>query len=201
MLEDQKYIYFASGESRGRLAQLPQAELVKERGYDILFFTEDVDEFVTQTLMKFQDKEFRNVAAEDLGLQSDEEKKQAEQTQEEAKDVLDFVKQTLGEKVKEVRISQSLRSHPVCLVPEAGMSFEMEKYMKRANPEFSYETGRILELNAAHPVFAALKDAMEHDKEKAEKYAKLLFAQALLIADLPLDNPTEYTDLVCSLMQ
>ena len=201
MPEEQKYIYFAAGENRARLAQLPQAELVKEKGYDILFFTDDVDEFVTQTLIKYQEKDFRNVATEDLGLQSEEEKKLTEETQEMEKDVLAFIKDTLGEKVQEVRVSQTLRSHPVCLVPEPGMSFEMEKYMKRVNPEFSYESGRILEVNAEHPAFAALKNAMETDKEKAETYAKLLFSQALLIADLPLDNPTEYTDLVCSLMK
>jgi len=201
MGEEQKYIYFAAGESRARLAQLPQAELVKENGYDILFFTDDVDEFVAQTLMKYQEKDFRNVATEDLGLQSEEEKKLTEETQEMEKDVLSFIKDTLGEKVQEVRISQTLRSHPVCLVPEPGMSFEMEKYMKRVNPEFSYESGRILELNAEHAAFSALKNAMETDREKAAVYAKLLFSQALLIADLPLENPTEYTDLVCSLMQ
>ena len=201
MPEEQKYIYYATGESRCRLSHLPQAETVRDKGYDILFFTEDVDEFIPQTLMKFQEKEFRNVNMEDLGLETDEEKKQAEENQENEKDVLDFVKETLGDKVKEVRISHTLRSHPVCLVPDAGMSFEMEKYMKRVNPEFSYETGRILELNASHPAFAALKTAMAEDKEKAERYAKLLYSQAMLIADLPLDNPTEYTDLVCSLMK
>ena len=201
MPEEQKYIYYATGESRSRLSQLPQAETVRDKGYDILFFTEDVDEFIPQTLMKFQEKEFRNVNMEDLGLETDEEKKQAEENQENEKDVLDFVKETLGDKVKEVRISHTLRSHPVCLVPDAGMSFEMEKYMKRVNPEFSYETGRILELNASHPAFAALKTAMAEDKEKAERYAKLLYSQAMLIADLPLDNPTDYTDLVCSLMK
>ena len=198
---DQKYIYYAAGESRDRLAQLPQTELVKDKGYDILFFTEDVDEFIPQTLMKVGEKEFRNIASEDLGLQSDEEKKETQEAEEKAKDVLDFVKETLGEKVKEVRVSKTLKSHPVCLVPDAGMSFEMEKYMKRVNPDFAYEAGRVLELNTAHPAFAALKDAMANDKEKAEKYVKILFAQALLMADLPLDNPTEYTDLVCSLMQ
>lgn len=201
MPEEQKYIYFASGESKVRLAQLPQSEIVKEKGYDILYFTEDVDEFVTQTLMRFREKEFRNVAMEDLGLQSEEEKKQAEEVKEASKDVLEFVQQTLDEKVREVRLSSSLRSHPVCLVPDAGMSFEMEKHMKRMNPDFAYESGRILELNANHPAFAAVKSAMENDREKAEVYVKLLYSQALLIAELPLDNPTEYTDLVCSLMQ
>ena len=159
-----------------------------------------MDEFVPQSLMRFNEKEFRNIATEDLGLQTEEEKKQAEENAQTHQTVLDFVKETLGEKAKEVRISKTLRSHPVCLVPEAGMSFEMEKYMKRVNPEFAYESGRVLELNASHPVFAALEAAMTADKEKAEKYAKLLWCQALLIADLPLENPTEYTDLVCSLM-
>ncbi len=201
MPEDQKFIYFAAGESRSRLQQLPQAEPVQEKGYDILFFTDEVDEFVAQTLMKVGEKEFRNVAADDLGLQTEEEKKAAEETETEAKDVLDFLKETLGEKVKEVRLSKALKSHPVCLAPDAGMSFEMEKYMKRVNPDFAYEAGRILEINAGHPVFAALRSAMESAPEKAKKYARLLYSQALLMADLPLENPTEYTDLVCSLMQ
>ena len=201
MPEDQKYIYFAAGESRSRLQQLPQAEVVREKGYDILFFTEDVDEFVAQSLMKVGEKEFRNVASDDLGLQSDEEKKAAEETEAQAKDVLDFIRETLGDKVKEVRVSKTLKSHPVCLVPDAGMSFEMEKYMKRVNPEFSYEAGRVLEVNTGHPVFEALRTAMTEEPEKAKKYAQLLYSQALLMADLPLDNPTEYTDLVCSLMQ
>ena len=200
MGEDQKYIYYAAGESRSRLSQLPQTELVQEKGYDILFFTEDVDEFIPQTLLKVGEKELRNIASEDLGLQTEEEKKEAEAACEEAKAVLDFVKETLGDKVREVRVSKTLRSHPVCLVPEAGMSFEMEKYMKRVNPDFAYDAGRILELNTAHPVFQVLKEAMTGDKEKAEKYARLLYAQALLMADLPLENPTEYTDLVCGLM-
>ena len=151
MPEDQKFIYFAAGESRSRLQQLPQAEPVQEKGYDILFFTDEVDEFVAQTLMKVGEKEFRNVAADDLGLQTEEEKKAAEETETEAKDVLDFLKETLGEKVKEVRLSKALKSHPVCLAPDAGMSFEMEKYMKRVNPDFAYEAGRILEINARTP--------------------------------------------------
>ena len=200
MPEDQKYIYFASGENRGRLDRLPQAEILKEKGYDILFFTDDVDEFAAQTLMKFDEKEFRNITVEDLGLQSEEEKERTEKAQEEYKAVLEFVKETLGEKVREVRIGKNLRSHPVCIVPDAGMSFEMEKHMKRMNPEMNFESGRILELNAEHNAFAALKKALDDDREKAELYAKLFYYQAMLIAELPLDNPTEYTDMVCSLM-
>jgi len=201
MPEEQKCIYFAAGENRNRLVQLPQAETVREKGFDILLFTDEVDEFVVQTLIKYQEKDFRNVAADELDLQSEDEKKLTEENQESAKELLAFMQDTLGEKVKEVRVSKTLRSHPVCLVPEPGMSFEMEKYMKRVNPEFSFETGRILEINANHAVFSVLKDAVDSDREKAEKYVKLLFSQALLMADLPLDNPTEYTDLVCSLMQ
>ncbi|MBQ9967153.1 MAG: molecular chaperone HtpG [Oscillospiraceae bacterium] len=201
MPEEQKYIYYASGESRTRLSQLPQCETVREKGYDILFFTDDVDEFVVQTLMQFKEKEFRNIAMEDLGLQSEEEKKLAEETEKASKDILGFVKEALDGKVSEVRLSSSLRSHPVCLVPDAGMSFEMEKYMKRMDPEFKYASGHILELNADHAVFAALKGAIDSDREKAARYAKLLYAQAMLIAELPLEDPTEYTDLVCSLMQ
>ena len=199
MPEAQPAIYFAAGETRSRLEQLPQAELVREKGYDILFFTDEVDEFVVQTLIKFMEKDFKNIAADDLGLAEYEEKK-SEEVENEVKEVLSFVQEILGDAVKEVRLSKNLRSHPVCLVPDAGMSFEMEKYMKRVNPEFAYEAGRVLELNEDHSAFRALKEAISTDRDKAEKYAKLLFGQALLIADLPLENPTEYTDLVCSLM-
>ena len=200
MPAEQKYIYYASGENRGRIAQLPQLEIAREKGCDILCFIEDVDEFVVQTLRTYAEKSFRNIVTEDPELQTEEEKQQSLQAEDEAKVVLDFVKDTLADKVKEVRVSRSLRSHPVCIVPDAGMSFEMEKHMKRMNPDFSYESGRILELNSEHPVFEALKNAVDVDKEKAQLYAKLLYSQALLIAELPLDNPTEYTDLVCGLM-
>ena len=159
-----------------------------------------MDEFVTQTLRSFMEKEFRNIAQDDLELETEEEKAKAQENAEETKPVLDFIREALGEKVREVRASKTLRSHPVCIVPDAGMSFEMEKYMKRVNPEFSYTSGRILELNTVHAAFAAVKKAMETDEETARKYAKLLYHQALLIADLPLDDATEYTDLVCSLM-
>ena len=201
MPEGQKFIYFAAGENRDRLAQLPQMELVKEKDYDVLLFTEEVDSFLPQSLMKYDEKEFRNIAQDDLGLETEEEKAKAEETAKASADVLEYVKNTLGEKVKEVRLSKNLRSHPVCLVPDAEMSFEMEKYLRRVNPDFRYESGRVLELNAEHPVFAVLKQAMTDDTPKAEKYAKLLYSQALLMADLPLDNPTEYTDLICELMK
>jgi len=197
---EQKYIYFAAGESRDRLSQLPQTEELKAKNYDVLFLTEDVDEFVTQTIQKYADKEFRNISSKDLGLATDEEKKAMEEKKEASKPTLDFVKEALGESVKEVRLGESLGSHPVCLVPDEGMSFEMEKYFKRMNPEMDMKAGRILELNASHTAFAKLQLAVAQDPEKAKTYAKILYDQALLMADLPLDNPTEYTDLVWSLM-
>ena len=202
MPEDQAAIYYVAGENRARLAQLPQTELVRDKGYDILYFTDDVDEFVAQILMKYEDKEFKNVATDDLGLQSDEDKEKTEKAQEEAKDVLTFVKEALGEKVKDVRLSQSLKSHPVVLTPDpdSGLSFEMEKYLNRVSPEGALKAGRILELNPEHAVFSALSRAVEADPDKAKKYAELLYCQALLIADLPLEDPTAYTDLVCELM-
>ncbi|MDD6022750.1 MAG: molecular chaperone HtpG [Oscillospiraceae bacterium] len=201
MPEEQKYIYYAAGESRVKLGQLPQTELVRDKGYDILFLTDDVDEFIMNTLMNYQEKEFKSVSAEDLGLETDEEKQEKEQETKENQGLLDFVKEALGEKLKEVRLSNKLRSHPVCLVPDSGLSFEMEKYLNRVAPNEKLKTGRIMELNADHPAFAALKNAFENDQEKAKKYAELLYCQALLIADLPLEDPSAYTDLVCSLMQ
>jgi molecular chaperone HtpG len=201
MPEDQKYIYYAAGESRLKLSQLPQTETVRDKGYDILLLTDDVDEFLTGGLGNYNEKEFKSVSAEDLGLESEEEKVEKEKETEDNKELLDFIKETLGEKLKEVRLSDKLKSHPVCLVPDSGLSFEMEKYLNRVAPNEQLKTGRILELNSTHPAFQALKTAFETDKEKAGKYAELLYCQALLIADLPLENPSEYTDLVCSLMQ
>ncbi len=201
MAEGQEHIYFAAGESRQRLSQLPQMELLQDKGYDVLFFTEDVDEFIPQTLQKFAEKDFKNIASDDLGLTSDEEKKAMEEKNEAAKPTLDFIKETLGDRVKDVRLSATLKSHPVCLVPDEGMSFEMEKYFQKMNPEMGFKAGRILELNPEHAVFATLQIAVAQDPDKAKKYVEVLYDQALLMAGLPIDNPTEYTDRICSLMQ
>ena len=201
MAEGQEKIYFAPGESKDRLAKLPQVTTLDKKGYDVLLFTEDVDEFIPQTLMKYGEKSFCNVTTDDLGLETEEEKKQTQEKAESLKDVLDFVKETLGDKVKEVRLSGSLGEYPVSLAPDSGMSFEMEKYMKRVNPDFSYTAGRILELNAEHPAFQAMQAAVTGDPEKAKDYALLLYGQALLMADLPLEDPMAYASLVCKLMQ
>ena len=201
MAEGQEKIYFAPGESKDRLAKLPQVETLSQKGYDVLLFTEDVDEFIPQTLMKYGEKSFCNVTTDDLGLETEEEKKQTQEKAESLKDVLSFVKEALGEQVKEVRLSNSLGNYPVSLAPDAGMSFEMEKYMKRVNPEFAYTPGRILELNAEHPAFQAMEAAVTADPEMAKDYAQLLYGQALLMADLPLEDPMAYSELVCKLMQ
>ena len=201
MAEGQEKIYFVPGENTARLARLPQVEALQKKGYDCLLFTEDVDEFIPQTLITYMEKSFCNASSEDLGLQTEEEKKEAEEKAEKLKGFLTFVKETLGEQVKEVRLSSNLGRHPVCMTPDAGMSFEMEKYMKRANPEFAFSVGRILELNAEHEAVKAMQEAMVTDPLKAKDYAQLLIYQAQLMAQLPLEDPYAYTELVCRLMK
>ena len=201
MAEGQEKIYYACGENLDRLSKLPQVQTLKNKGYDVLLGTDDVDEFVPGTLMTYAEKSFCNAATEDLGLQTEEEKKELEHKTEELKGFLTFVKESLGEQVKEVRLSNNLGSHPVAMVPEAGMSFEMEKYMKRMNPEFSFPVGRILELNAEHEAVKAMERAMTADPLMAKDYALLLMYQAQLMAELPIDDPVAYTELVCKLMK
>ena len=201
MPEGQEKIYFAPGENKDHLAKLPQVELLAKKGYDTLLFTEEVDEFVPQTLNTYAEKSFCNVTTEDLGLQSEDEKKQAEEKAEELKGLLTFVKDSLGDQVKEVRLSQNLGSYPAAMVPEAGMSFEMEKYMKRVNPEFAYNVGRVLELNPEHEAVKTLQRVMTEDPVLAKDYAQLLCCQAQLMAQLPLGDPFAYSELVCRLMK
>ena len=201
MPDGQEKIYFVPGESRDRLSKLPQVQTLAAKGYDVLLFTDDVDEFLPQTLMSYEEKPFCNAASEDLGLQTEEEKKALEEKAEEMKGFLTFVKESLGEGVQEVRLSADLGSHPVAMVPDGGMSFEMEKYMKRMNPEMAFPVGRILELNVEHEAVKALHSAMTEDPLKAKDYAQLLMYQAQLMADLPIDDPAAYTELVCKLMK
>ena len=200
MAEGQEKIYYATGENRDRLSRLPQVETLHKKGYDVLLCTEEVDEFIPQTLMTYAEKSFCNAASEDLGIQTEEEKKELEDKAETLKGMLTFVKETLGEEVKEVKLSANLGDHPVCMTPEAGMSFEMEKYMKKANPEFYFPVPRILELNPEHAAVQAMQNAMTTDPLKAKDYAKLLCYQAQIMADLPIEDPAAYTALVCKLM-
>ena len=201
MAEGQEKIYYACGENLDRLSKLPQVQTLKNKGYDVLLGTDDVDEFIPGTLMTYSEKSFCNAATEDLGLQTEEEKKELEHKTEELKGFLTFIKECLGEQVKEVRLSNDLGDHPVAMVPEAGMSFEMEKYMKRMNPEFSFPVGRILELNADHEAVKAMERAMTADPLMAKDYALLLMYQAQLMAELTIDDPVAYTELVCKLMK
>jgi molecular chaperone HtpG len=200
MAEGQEKIYYITGENTARMAKLPQVKALNEHGYDVLLCTEDVDEFIPQTLINYMEKPFCNAASEDLGLQSEEEKKALEEKAEEKKGFLTFIQETLGENVKEVRFSSNLGSQPAAMVPDAGMSFEMEKYMKRVNPEFAFPVGRILELNPEHEAVKAMEKAMTEDVLKAKDYASLLMYQAMLMAELPLEDPFAYTELVCRLM-
>ena len=201
MAEGQEKIYYVSGESADRLSKLPQVQTLTGKGYDVLLCTDEVDEFVPQTLMTYDEKSFCNAATEDLGLQSDEEKEQIKQKTEELQSLLTFVKDSLSEEISEVRLSGELGDMPVCMVPAGGMSFEMEKYMKRMNPEFNFPSQRVLELNPEHPAVQAMEKAMLGNTEKAKDYAKLLCCQAKLLADLPLADPAEYTALVCKLIR
>ena len=200
MAESQEKIYYITGENAQRMAKLPQVKALNDHGYDVLLCTEDVDEFIPQTLVNYLEKPFCNAASEDLGLQSEEEKKALEEKSQEKKGFLTFIKETLGESVKEVRFSSNLGAQPAAMVPDSGMSFEMEKYMKRMNPEFAFPVGRILELNADHEAVKALEKAMTEDTLKAKDYAQLLMYQAQLMAELPLEDPYAYTELVCRLM-
>ena len=200
MAEGQEKIYFATGETKGRIAKLPQVELLLSKGYDVLFLTDEVDEFVARTIETYAEKPLCNALTDELNLQSEEEKERAKEQAESLKSVTDFVAGVLEGKVKEVRLSPDLGSHPVGLRSDSGMSFEMERYLHRINPEMGEEFGRVLELNADHKAVKAMAEAEQADPEKAKSYAKLLYAQACLGAGLPLEDPAEYTELVWNLM-
>ena len=200
MPEEQKHIYFASGETNARLLQLPQYQRLQEKGFDVLFMTDDVDEFVPRTLMNYMEKDFRNLSTDDLDLSTEEEKKAAEAVAADWKDGLEFVKTALEGKIVRAEVSADLGSHPVCLVPDGGMSFEMEKYFKRMSPEMAAPMQKVLQLNPEHPVVQKLKTLITEDPEKAKQYAAVLYAQGLILADLPIEDAQAYTDLICSLL-
>ena len=201
MAEGQEKIYYISGENTERMGKLPQVKTLSAKGYDVLLFTDEVDEFVPQTLMNYEEKNFCNAATEDLGLQSEEEKKELEEKTQAMQGMLDFVKNTMGEAVQEVKLNGDLGDSPACVTPGSGMSFEMEKYMRRMNPEVPFPSHRILELNPEHEAVKAMQNAMVGDTQKAKDYAELLYGQALLMADLPLEDPAEFGKLVCKLMK
>ena len=201
MAEGQEKIYFAPGDNKDRLAKLPQVKTLEAKGYDVLLFTDEVDEFIPQTLMTYEEKSFCNISTEDLGLQTEEEKKDLEEKTQKKKGFLTFVKESLGEGVKEVKLSANLGNAPVCVTPASGVSFEMEKYMKRVNPDMAIPQEKILELNPEHEAVQILEKTMATDPVLAKEYAAILYAQALLMAELPLPDPAAYTELVCRLMK
>ena len=196
MKDEQKNIYFATGDNAAAIDALPQTELLRSKGYEILYCTEEIDEFTLQTLMTYKEKKFCSVLNDDLGIENDEEKKD----EKDSTALLTFVKETLGDKVAEVEASKKLVSHPVCLTAKGGISFEMEKYFNAVQPDSGMKAQRVLELNMNHSAVKAMESLIQTDIDKARKYAEVLYCQALLIAGLPLENPSAYTDLVCSLM-
>ena len=201
MSEDQPYYYYACGESVDKIAKLPQVERILDKGYEILYCTEDVDDFVMQALGEIDGKKFMSATAEDALPQTDEEKKEAEEKAEAGKPVLEAVKNVLGGQVKEVRISKILKSGACCLSADGPVSLEMERYMRKLEGGEHMKAQRVLELNADSAPYAALKKAVDAgDQATVEKYSKLLYGQALLLADLPLEDPAGYAELVCSLM-
>ena len=195
MPESQKYIYFAAGESIEAIDHMPQTEVLKDSSTEILYFTDKTDEFIADMFRTYQEKEFRS-ALDDEPETADAEKKEPDEA---AQPALDFIRETLGAKVDGVKASTRLKTHPVCLTCGEGLTFEMEKYFTAVQPDLGLKAKRILEVNTNHPAFAALESAREPDPEKAKKYAEILYQQACLIAGLPIENPSDYTDLLCSL--
>lgn len=196
MKEDQKFIYFATGENAAAIDTLPQTELLRSKGFEILYCTDDVDEFTLQSLMQYKENKFCSATNDDLGIENDEKS----EDEKDSSALLTFVKETLGDKVSEVTASKKLVSHPVCLTAKGGISFEMEKYFNSVQPDSGMKAQRVLELNLSHHAVKTMEELIQTDIEKAKKYAEVLYCQALLIAGLPLENPSEYTDLICSII-
>lgn len=199
MPEDQMYIYYASGESNERIAKLPQTERVADKGYEILYFTDDVDEFAIRALTTYQEKEFRSVSSGDLGIEEDDDKDNKKET-DDNKELFLYMKDELAGKVKDVRVSKRLRTHPVCLSADGEVSIEMEKVLQSMPDSQNIEADKILEINVDHDVFKSLQTAFENDKDKAKLYTNLLYNQALLIEGLPVEDPVEFTNDMCKVM-
>ena len=197
MPESQKFIYYATGENVDAIDHLPQTELVKEHDYEMLYFTDNTDSFIPDLFGKYRDKPFRSVVDGELELDGETKPDETERY----KEAFDFIKETLGDKVTEVKASTKLKTHPVCLSSGEGLTFEMEKYFTAVQPDLNMKAKRILEINVDHPAFLAFETARAAEPEKAKKYAQIFYNQACLIAGLPIDDPSAYTDLLCSLWQ
>ena len=200
MPEEQKYIYYAAGDTYERIEKLPQTELVIDKGYEILYLIEDIDEFAIKMLMTHKEKEFKSVSSGDLGIEVDESQEQTEQEAHENQAMFDEMKKILADKVKDVRISKRLKNHPVCLTADGDLTIEMEKVLKAMPNNQNVKAEKVLEININHDVFQSLRAAFEHDKEKLILYTNLLYNQALLIEGLPIHDPVDFTNDICKIM-
>ena len=201
MKEGQTSIYYACGDAVERIAKLPQTEMLKDKGYEILYLTDNVDEFALKMLDKYDEKDFKNISSDDLGLETEEEKKEAEKQVEDNKGLLDFMTQALDGKVKAVRLSQRLKSHPVCISSEGAITLEMEKVLNAMPATEKVQAQRVLELNANHPIFAKLTQLFENDQEKLKTYSQLLYTQAMMIEGFPVEDPVAFCNQICELME
>jgi len=200
MPEEQKFIYYATGASKERIEKLPQTELVADKGYEILYLTDDIDEFAVKVIASYKEKEFKSVSSSDLGIEADEKDKESAAEAEESKELFEAMQEFLGDKVKSVRASKRLRSHPVCLTTEGDLTIEMEKVLNAMPSSPGVKAEKVLEINVNHAVFQSLKDAHGKDKEKLNLYTSLLYNQALLIEGLPIGDPVEFTNDICKVM-
>ena len=201
MKEDQKYIYYAAGESVAKIDCLPQTEVVKDKGYEILYLTESVDEFAVQMLMSYEDKQFKSVSASDLDIETPEEKEETKKLAEDSKDMFACIKEALGDKIKEARLSERLKTHPCCLTNEGQISLDMEKtFASMPGNEHNVKAEKVLEINPNHEIFKTLQKLYETDKDKLAAYGKILYAQALLIEGMPVEDPLALSNLLCDLM-
>ena len=200
MKPEQKYIYYSCGETVERVLSLPQAETLQEKGYEMLCLTDNVDEFALRMLMKYDDKEFRNISSDDLELESTEEKEKVKELAEENKDMLAFVKESLGDKVKDVRLSGKLKSHAVCITTDGMISTEMEKVLNAMPAQEKIKAQRVLEINGEHPIFQRLQELYQSDKERLKLYAEILYDQALLLEGISLEDPSDFSQKLCQLL-
>lgn len=200
MKEEQKYIYYAAGDSVEKIQALPQTELLRDKGYEILYLTDNVDEFAVKVLMRHGDKEFRNVSEGDLGIDTEAEKEETKKLAEENKDMLSFITAALDGKVKETKISDKLKSHPVCISSSGQISLEMEKILNQNPQNEKVKSEKVLEINPNHKIFAAMQKLYGEDKEKFKDYASILYDQALLIEGMQIEDPVEFSNKICALM-
>ncbi|GIM29127.1 chaperone protein HtpG [Clostridium polyendosporum] len=200
MPEEQKYIYYAAGESNERIEKLPQTEIVLDKGYEILYFTDDIDEFAVRMIMKYKDKEFKSVSSGDLGIEIEENEKSSSSDDKDNKELFEYMKNILSDKVKDVRESKRLKNHPVCLSNEGELTIEMEKILNSMPNNQNVKADKVLEVNINHDVFRSLKEAYTKDKDKLDLYTNLLYSQALLIEGLSINDPVEFTSNICKLM-